>query len=116
MAKTTVNSTQKRSKVLPWATSAMLIVGIAVLAAIYWNKNVTVDSVSFQGNNLSTEEQLFEAAKITLGTHPDSLDLDTIIQNIEQVEYVREAIPYVEESIPSISALEQMLTAASRLN
>lgn len=98
MAKSTKNSNTKKSKILPWATSAMLVVGIAVLAAIYWNKNVTVDSVSFNGINLSTEEQLLKVANVNLGVHPDSLDLDMIISNINQVDYVLEAIPYVEPS------------------
>ena len=74
----------------------MLIVGVAVLAAIYWNRNVTVDELSFSGNVITESEELARTVNIEFGVHPDSLDLDAIVQRIEKVEYVKSATPYIE--------------------
>lgn len=96
MTNTNTNSEIKRTKLLPWATTVMLVVGISVLAAIYWNRNVVVDKVIFSGNVITKIDDLHKAAKINFGVHPDSLDLNGIIARIESINYVKEAIPYVE--------------------
>tara|TARA_R100000541_G_scaffold43399_1_gene50660 strand:- start:1630 stop:2376 length:747 start_codon:yes stop_codon:yes gene_type:complete len=93
--KTTHNEV-KKSKLLPWATAIMLIVGVAVLAAIYWNRNVTVDELTFSGNVITETEILTEAANVEFGVHPDSLDLSAIVEGIERVDYVKSATPYIE--------------------
>ena len=98
MTKPVTNSTTKKGKILPWATAIMLVAGAAVLAAIYWNKNVTVDEVSFFGNVMTDTERLLEKADVQMGVHPDSLDLSVIIERIEQIDYVKKATPYVEPS------------------
>lgn len=98
MANTTANIEANKGKLLPWATAIMLIVGITVLAAIYWNRNVTVDEVSFLGNKMTDSEMLFEVAKVPLGIHPDSLDLSVIVDRIEAIDYVKAALPYIEPS------------------
>ena len=98
MTATNTHKAPKKGKLLPWATAIMLVVGIAVLAAFYWNKNVTVDEVSFSGNVMTNVEKLFEQADVPMGVHPDSLDLSTIIKRIEQIDYVKKASPYVEPS------------------
>ena len=98
MPNTSSHNEVKKSRLLPWATAAMLVVGVAVLAAIYWNRNVVVDKVTFSGNVLTDSERLLKAAEITFGVHPDSLDLSGIVERIERIDYVKEAIPYVEPS------------------
>ena len=90
------HSDGKKSKLLPWATTIMLVVGVAVLAAVYWNRNVTVDELSFSGNVITEIEVLTEAANVEFGVHPDSLDLSAIVQRIEKVDYVKSATPYIE--------------------
>ena len=96
MSENNPHSEVKKSKLLPWATAIMLIVGVAVLAAIYWNRNVTVDELSFSGNVITESEELARTVNIEFGVHPDSLDLDAIVQRIEKVEYVKSATPYIE--------------------
>lgn len=96
MAKTAPNSEVKKGKLLPWATAMMLVVGVAVLAAIYWNRNVTVDEVSFSGNKMTDTELLIKQANITMGFHPDSLDLTAIVARLEKINYVKKASPYIE--------------------
>lgn len=92
------HSDSKKSKLLPWATTIMLVVGVAVLAAVYWNRNVTVDELSFSGNEITDIEILTKAANVEFGVHPDSLDLSVIIERIEKVDYIKSATPYVEPS------------------
>lgn len=92
------HSDGKKSKLLPWATTIMLVVGVAVLAAVYWNRNVTVDELSFSGNEITDIEMLTKAANVEFGVHPDSLDLSVIIERIEKVDYIKSATPYVEPS------------------
>ena len=96
MAKANENSTNKKGKLLPWATAIMLVVGVAVLAAIYWNKNVTVDSISFSGNELTEIDVLAQTAEVPFGIHPDSLDLVSIVNRLENIDYVEKVIPYIE--------------------
>lgn len=98
MSNTDTNNEVKKNRVLPWATAVMLIVAGAVLAAMYWNRNVTVDNASFAGNEMVETEQLLEAAKIPFGIHPDSLDLTAVIERLERINYVKKAILYVEPS------------------
>lgn len=98
MADTAPNIEAKKGKLLPWATAIMLVVGIAVLAAIYWNKNVTVDEVTFSGNTMTESEELFKTANVPLGIHPDSLDLSGVVHRVEKIDYVKSAIPYIEPS------------------
>jgi hypothetical protein len=76
----------------------MLVVGAAVLAALYWNRNVTVDELTFSGSDLSNIEVLTKVAGVEFGVHPDSLDLEAIVQRIEKVNYVKQATPYIEPS------------------
>ncbi len=92
------HSDKKKGKLLPWATAIMLVVGGAVLAAIYWNKNVTVDKAEFSGNLIVEEAKLTGAAQITFGVHPDSLDLKSIVNRIEDIDYVKSAFAYAEPS------------------
>ncbi len=98
MSTTDKNNAVKKNRILPWATAIMLIGGIAVLAAIYWNRNVTVDSASFTGNKMIETEQLLEVAEIPFGIHPDSLDLTAVIERLKKVDYVKQAVLYVEPS------------------
>ncbi len=98
MAKTDKHSTAKKGSLLPWATAIMLVTGVAVLAAIYWNKNVTVNNVVFSGNELIETEQLLRAADVPFGINPDSLDISIIAERIEQIDYVKDAILYIEPS------------------
>lgn len=90
------NTTSKKGKILPWATAIMLVVGGAVLAGIYWNKNISVNEVTFSGNKIVNTNTLYESLDITLGVHPDSLNLASIVQKIETIDYVKNATSYVE--------------------
>lgn len=96
MTKNNSNIASTKSRILPWATAIMLVVGGAVLAGTYWNKHVSVDEVTFTGNSILETETLLQSVDISFGVHPDSLDLSAIVQQLEQIDYVKKATPYVE--------------------
>lgn len=76
----------------------MMVTGLAVLAAMYWNKNVTVQEVQVNALYFTDYESIKQAAAVPLGVKPDSLDLDALILRVEKLDYVRSVIPYIEPS------------------
>lgn len=81
---------------LPIITTILMVIGLAMLTAIYWNRNVTVDNVQFSGNYFTETEQLKLAAVVPFGISPDSIDLQAIRLRIEALPYVKLATPYIE--------------------
>ncbi len=98
MSKNDSNIETKKANLLPWMTALLMVLGASVLIAMYWNRNVTVEELSFSGNAFTETEQLIEAANVTFGVKPDSLDLESLVNRIEALHYVKQAIPYVEPS------------------
>ena len=74
----------------------MMVTGIAVLAAMYWNRNVTIQDVKVNDLEFTEYEDIRNAADVPLGIKPDSLDLNEVIQRVEQLDYVRSVVPYIE--------------------
>lgn len=83
---------------LPWITTILMVTGIAVLAALYWNRNVTVQDIQINSLYFTEYEQVKLAAGVPLGVKPDSLDLDGVVNRVEQLNYVRSVKPYIEPS------------------
>lgn len=75
-----------------------MVTGIAVLAAMYWNKNVTVQEVQVNSLYFTEYEAIKQAAAVPLGVKPDSLDLDALVMRVQQLDYVRSVTPYIEPS------------------
>lgn len=98
MSKNTTHIEPKKGKILPWFTAILMVLGVAVLAALYWNRNVTVNDVEISGTYFSTPEEITNAANIPLGIKPDSLDLKSMVKRIETLDYVQSVIPYIEPS------------------
>ena len=88
----------KKGKLLPWFTAILMVLGVAVLAALYWNRNVTVNEIEIIGTHFSTQEEVLVTANIPLGVKPDSLDLQTLVARIEALNYVKKVTPYIEPS------------------
>lgn len=74
----------------------MMVAGIAVLAAMYWNRNVTVQDLKVNALNYTEYEMVKQTAAVPMGIKPDSLDLTEVIQRVEKLDYVRSAKPYIE--------------------
>lgn len=81
---------------MPWVAGALLILGLAALGGLYWNKTMTVTDVSFEGEYFVTEKELNEKVDIPTGVKPDSLDFLGIIQQVEEIPYVKYADVRVE--------------------
>lgn len=75
-----------------------MVTGIAVLAAMYWNRNVTIQDVQVNELYFTEYEEIKKAAAVPMGIKPDSLNLDALIQRVEKLDYIRSATPYVEPS------------------
>lgn len=86
----------KSFNAMPWVAGAVLMVGLAALAGLYWNKTMTVKNVSFQGLYFLTEEELGSKVQIPTGVKPDSLDFLSIIKQVEEIPYVKYADVQVE--------------------
>lgn len=98
MSKTSSNIETKKNSLLPWMTALLMVLGASILVAMYWNRNVTVEELSFFGNTFTETDQLIQAANITFGIKPDSIDLESLVNRVEALHYVKQAVPYVEPS------------------
>ncbi|SMO54643.1 cell division protein FtsQ/DivIB [Fodinibius sediminis] len=79
-----------RSNPLPWVAAALFILGLAVVAGFYWSSNMKVQKVYYEGHSFVSEAQLREI-EIPTGIHPDSLNTMQIIDQFEQIPYVKRA-------------------------
>jgi cell division septal protein FtsQ len=75
-----------------------MVIGIAVLAALYWNRNVTVNEMEITGNYYTTSEEIEAKAAVPFGIQPDSLDLQGLVDRVESLHYVQKVTPYIEPS------------------
>ncbi|MEX2477022.1 MAG: cell division protein FtsQ/DivIB [Gracilimonas sp.] len=81
---------------MPWLTAVLMVTGIAVLAAMYWNRNVTVQDVKVNELTFTQYEDVKNATAVPFGIKPDSLDLNEVIHRVEKLNYVRTVVPYIE--------------------
>lgn len=81
---------------LPWIAGVILVLGLAAIAGLYWQRNMTVKEVAFTGHYFVTEQELANKVQIPEGVKPDSLDLVGIMREVEQIPYVKFADVQVE--------------------
>lgn len=86
----------KSFNALPWVAGAILAVGLAALAGLYWNKTMTVKDISYKGQYFVSEEELEAKVQIPTGVKPDSLDFLGIIKEVEEIPYVKYADVQIE--------------------
>lgn len=96
MSKKAKHSETSKGKLLPWVTAILMVVGFAVLAAMYWNRNVVVSDIEIVGNSYSTSNEIEIAANVPLGIKPDSLDLEQVVLRVESLDYIKSVTPYIE--------------------
>ena len=89
---------QQSFNAIPWIAGAVLVLGLAVLAGIYWNKTSTIQDVRFEGNYFVTTQELEQKAEVPMGVSPDSLNFIEIINRVEDIPYVHHADVNVEPS------------------
>jgi cell division septal protein FtsQ len=83
---------------LPWVTGIMMVIAVAVLAAVYWTRTVTVDELDINALTFTEPEEIEAAASVPFGIQPDSLDIQAVVQRVEELRYVRSVVPYIEPS------------------
>jgi len=83
---------------LPWITGIMMVIAVAVLAAVYWNRNVTVQELDFNELTFTENEEIEAAAAVPYGIQPDSLDIQAVADRVQRLNYVRSVSSYIEPS------------------
>lgn len=87
---------EKSGSAIPWIAASILVVGLAVLAGLYWSKTTTVRALSFEGTHFVEKETLKSSVRVPMGVNPDSLDFMAIINQAEKIPYVKKADVNVE--------------------
>jgi cell division septal protein FtsQ len=75
---------------LPWIAGAILVLGMAVLAGLYWNSTLTVQKVQFSGNHFVSTEDL-KKVEMPKGISPDSMNFNQIRNRFKEIPYVKQA-------------------------
>lgn len=91
MTKKKKNSETKQLNPIPWIAGAVLVLGLAVLGGIYWDRTGKVKEIRFEGHRYVSLEELQQQVDIPTGVHPDSLDLTGFMKKFEEIDYVRYA-------------------------
>lgn len=92
------NNQQTGFNAMPWVAGALFVLGIAVLAGMYWDRTVVVGEIRFDGNYFVPQDKLERQVEIPTGIPPDSLDFLNIIGQVEKIDYVKQAAVNVEPS------------------
>lgn len=79
-----------RKMPLPWMVFAGVLLIAAVAAGVYWNSTVKVTQVEFTGNYFVSAEEL-QQVEVPLGLNPDSMNFVKIINEFEQIPFVKQA-------------------------
>ncbi|MDR9417836.1 cell division protein FtsQ/DivIB [Gracilimonas sp.] len=87
---------QANTSLLPWLTAVLMVTGIAVLAAMYWNRNVTVQDLKVNELTFVEYEEVKESAAVPTGIKPDSLNLEEVALRVEKLDYVQKVTSYIE--------------------
>ncbi len=74
----------------PWIVGAVLVLGLATLAGLYWSSTMKVQRVQFEGNHFISEEDL-QLVEVPMGMNPDSMNFSAIRNNFEKLPYVKHA-------------------------
>lgn len=90
MSKENSNTDSKTLNPLPWITGVLLVLGLAVVGGLYWNRTGTIDEVQYTGFDYTSEEQLRQV-EVPTGVHPDSVDFVAIMKEFEKIPYVKYA-------------------------
>ena len=67
----------------------LLIMGIAVIAGFYLEKNSVISDVRFEGNYFTSSEQLKKTFDSPVGIHSDSVDYAGLINSVNSLPYVK---------------------------
>ncbi|MEX0773522.1 MAG: FtsQ-type POTRA domain-containing protein [Balneolales bacterium] len=76
---------------LPHLATVIIMVIIAVVMGWYLNKKSTVGQIDVNGNLFTEKSEVIESMNIQNGTRADSLNYLEIMENVENLPYVKQA-------------------------
>lgn len=69
---------------------ALILLGLAVFAGFYMEKNTYINSVEFNGTYFVDENELFTAIDAPIGLRADSVQFDSLFEQLKSVPYVKD--------------------------
>jgi len=73
-----------------WAAFALLMLGLAVLAGLYFDQNTRINAVEFTGYTYTTESELQQAIESPVGMLADSVDFQSMFKSVHAMPWVRD--------------------------
>jgi cell division protein FtsQ len=83
---------QRRNKGISaiWVILSLALVGGAVYAGIYLEKNTVIQEVRFTGNEFTGEQELEDSIELPIGMLADSVKLPELISGLRTLPYVQD--------------------------
>lgn len=73
-----------------WAAFAILMLGMAILAGLYFDQNTTIKAVEFTGHEFTEESELQQSFESPVGMLADSVDFQKIFQSVHALPWIRD--------------------------
>jgi len=77
-------------------TAVLVLVGLGIIAGVYWQQSLRVDTLRVSGIWFNQEADILEAAQVPMGIAPDSLNLEELKNRVMRLAYVKSVHPYIE--------------------
>lgn len=72
-----------------WSALALTMLGLAIVAGIYFEQNTRISAIEFSGHEFTSAEQLEEAMISPVGLLADSVDYEGIFGSLRDLPYVK---------------------------
>ena len=69
---------------------ALILLGLAVYAGFYMEKNTYINSVEFKGTHFVKDSELLSAIDVPIGLRADSVRFDSLFERLKSVPYVKD--------------------------
>lgn len=73
-----------------WAAFALLMLGLAALAGLYFDQNTRITAVEYAGNEFTPDTELSGSFESPVGMLADSVDFASIYRSVEALPWVRD--------------------------
>lgn len=89
MTKSSKNSNRTGSSIFGVAI-AVMILGLAVAAGLYMEKNTIIQSLQVEGNYFVESDEVFNSIQSPIGIRADSVNFDSMFNQIKSLPYVED--------------------------